>query len=539
MNKSCGLDSYKVVDVRSILKQPWQRLLYNLLEWGIDPLLRISEFNAIHARVHEMEREGGNFFQDALSVLDIHYDVREEELQQIPKEGALITVSNHPFGSIDGVILGAILSSVRPDVKLLVNYLLAQMERIKPWIISVDPFGGNKAAKTNIRPMKEALKQLRAEGVLGLFPAGAVSHLHFNPMCIKDSIWNPKLAMLVRHSNATVLPIYFEGHNSRFFQMAGLIHPAVRTALLLREACNKKHRKFRVRIGNPILPSKYKQFETDRLLISHLRLKTDILKDETESTRKSNKNFIKRSLNPHKPLIDPVPQSKLIREVKSLPEESRLVQQGELAVYVADADSIPFLLREIGRLREQTFRAVGEGTGSECDLDKFDPYYEHLFLWDETKQELAGAYRIGRVDYILKEYGPKGLYSSTLFKFKPELIAKLRMGLEMGRSFVVGAYQRKPASLSLIWRGIGAYLARAKDYKILFGPVSISSAYQPISRDLIVTFLKENNLDQEAASLVKPKRPVRSQSSRKGLSSKNEELPLSEITEDHRLAPPG
>lgn len=197
----------------------------------------------------------------------------------------------------------------------------------------------------------------------------------------------------------------------------------------------------------------------------------------------------------------------LSSEIEELREDSLLTQQGELDVYLAAAPELPRILPEIGRLREVSFRAVGEGTGSEVDLDQFDQHYQHLFLWDRQREQIAGAYRLAATDQVMKEFGPEGLYCSTLFEFEATFLEHLNPALELGRSFVVSDYQKSLSPLLALWKGIAAFVSRHPQYHRLFGPVSISQDYTPLSQNLIVKFLRENRWNKELGPLVKPLNP--------------------------------
>jgi len=293
----------------------------------------------------------------------------------------------------------------------------------------------------------------------------------------------------------------------------GMLHPRMRTVMLAREMIRKRNAQIAVKIGSPISSSKIQRYETDEELTQFLRLHTYILKNRPDPDIRKIKRFPKRIRLPkpaYKPIIDAVPVEKLEQDLKSLGPDAELAQHGSFTVYLAKRAQIPNIMREIGRLREITFREVGEGTGSACDLDTFDDHYFHIFMWNHESREVMGAYRMGLTDEILREHGKHGLYTTTLFKLKPELLEELNPAIELGRSFIRSEYQRKHASLSLIWRGIGEYVARNPRYSYLFGPVSITAEYNALSKDLIVQFLKDNNLHPEFSKMVKARKPHRS-----------------------------
>jgi len=302
--------------------------------------------------------------------------------------------------------------------------------------------------------------------------------------CIADPIWHKTVGGLVRRTRATVLTMFFDGHNSLAFQLSGLIHPKLRTALLPSELLKRCGSRVVVRIGRSIEPHKVSRYPDDRTLTSYLRFKTYMLKWRESPIRP---RFSPRTPEAAmQPVASAQPSHTLAAEVSRLPISALLAEQGKYQVFLADAAFIPSLLAEIGQLRERTFRAVGEGTGLACDLDRFDNHYQHLFLWNSVRQEVVGSYRLGKVDEILKKQGADGLYTNTLFKLKPGLLHRLGPALEMGRSFVRLEYQGQAIPLALIWRGIGEYLVRNPTYKVLFGPVSISKEYEGFSRRLMV-----------------------------------------------------
>lgn len=501
----------RLIDLESALPRDWMKAAWSGFRPLHEPFLKFEETNRAYERLLEFSKKPGTFFEHGLQTMDVTYEVTDEDRERIPTDGPLITVSNHPFGGIDGVVLGHLLTQVRGDVRIMANHLLGQIEPIKPWLIEVDPFGGEGAVKSNLAPMRQALKWMRGGGCLELFPSGTVSHLHARKRQVTDPQWVPNLGGLIRRSKATVIPVYFEGCNSSLFQALGLIHPRLRTVLLARELMNIRGRCLRLRVGNPISAGRLAKFQSDESMMGFLRLKTYILQNRELQARTSFRFNFRRRPTPHvEPIAPAVEQSLIDDDLRALPEEQALIEQGEFSVYYARAKQIPNILQEIGRLRELTFREVEEGTGLPIDLDQFDRNYIHLFLWNRDAREIVGAYRIGATDEILEKDGSRGLYTTTLFKFKPGVLRGLNPALELGRSFIIPKYQRRYACLSLIWRGIGAYVARNPRYKTLFGPVSISKEYQSLSKNLIMTYLKEHSFDPILANKVKAKKPPRS-----------------------------
>ncbi len=521
-------ENFKLIDLTREIKNPVLRAFYRFISPAADRLLGITALNRDYRRLLKSPPEE-DFFTSAMRVLGLSYAVAEEDLERIPKDGPIFVVGNHPFGGADGIVMGAIMSRARPDFMLLANSLLCHMEGIRPWMFPVNPFGGAKAQRENLQAMRKATEHLSAGGCLGTFPSGEVSAFHFKGRHVSDPKWNPHIARMVRKSKASVLPVFFHGRNSLFFQIAGIISPALRTGLLMRELVKRRDVITRLRIGNPIPFSKLEAFETDEAMIEFLRLGTYALHDMNDSVSGSRLN-LPRSPAPGKvqhPIIPAVAPALIKAEIESLPADALIAESNALKIFVFHGNELPHTLREIGRLREVTFRAVSEGTGKACDLDDFDNHYEHLVLYDSAASSVVGAYRLGLTDVILENLGKHGLYSSTLFRFRSGFFMKLNPAIELGRSFIRQEYQRKPACMPMLWKGITGFVARNPRYTKLFGPVSINPEYNAVSRKIILEFLKKNAIAGDLAPLVRAKNPPR----RMRLRGADMEMLLSALTD--------
>ncbi len=443
-----------------------------------------------------LQPTGQQLFEKLLEGLGVKCECAPGDLHRVPRRGAVVAVANHPFGMVEGVILGSLLLRVRPDVKFLANSMLSNVPGLGEYVFPVNTFGG--AARENWRSLRQSIDWVKKGGMLVVFPAGEVSSLRLPQLEITDSKWDDKVTRIIEMAGATALPMFFHGVNSAMFQVAGLVHPRLRTMLLPRELANKRGGKIRISIGRPIKPQSLIRLQREGAATDYLRQRTHLL----DIGRRVPKKAWRVGLKPAA-VIPPVRALSLRDEIDGLPVECKLVESGGYEVYSASADQIPNTLREIGRLREITFRQAGEGTGRSLDLDRFDRDYQHLFLWNTDSNEIAGAYRLAGTDVVPE------LYTSTLFRFRDGLLESMSPALELGRSFVRIEYQKSFAALLLLWKGIGRYVARNPRYRILFGPVSISREYSEASRALIVAYLQERCGNGDLARYVEPRRRFR------------------------------
>ncbi|MCW4445573.1 lysophospholipid acyltransferase family protein [Vibrio splendidus] len=442
------------------------------------------------------------FMHHTLSALNIDYSVSAGTTDNIPEQGPVVIVANHPLGAIEGVILADLVGSVRKDVKVLANELLKRLPELDDLFIGVDVFNSKESKRTNAKAIRDANRHLADGGLLIVFPAGEVSSYRKGAKTLTDIEWSKSVAKFVKRHQATTVPIFINGKNSELFYQAGRVHPLLRTALLGRELLNKQATTISISIGSSIPYSEIKSFEKEMDIVNYLRLNTYLMsQQDSPNTPIHAPSFDTQ-------VIAPIPPEVLAIEVGSLPEEMKLLEQGDFEVYCTPSQSIPNLMREIGRVREESFREVGEGSGLACDLDEYDLYYHQLFVWNKTKAELVGAYRLGMVDKLIAEHGLDKLYSRSLFNYNQEFIDTLDNSIELGRSVVSKPYQKSLNSLLLLWKGIAAFVYRHPQYTHLFGPVSISNDYSHNARLLIATTLSIHHYDEQKANLVSPSSPL-------------------------------
>ena len=490
-----------------------KKLLGKVVKKPAETVFGLDRLNRIYRAHFPTEMPPDSFADRALEVLHTTYDISDADRARIPRTGPVVLVANHPFGAIEGIIMASLLSKIRPDFKLMANYMLGRITPLRPLLLEVNPFGGRRATRANIKPMKEALAYVRGGGMLIIFPSGEVAHRNWKRKQVTDPKWSASIGRFIRRTGAPVLPVYFDGSNSRLFQIIGLFHKRLRTVMLPRELLNKANRNIPIRVGQLIDSDKLGAMTDDRDLIEYVRMRTFLLAGRSNmATPPPTAEELQRSGELDSDgIVAPQNPDDLRREIDALPVDRLFVKSGDYEVYCAQAEAIPRVLMEIGRLREVTFREVGEGTGQEIDLDRYDEYYLHLFIWNRAESELVGAYRLGPSDLIVASRGVKGLYTRSLYKYKDAMLDRIGPALELGRSFVSPKYQRNFAPLHLLWKGIGQYILRHPRYRCLFGPVSISARYHSVSMRLMVNFLKRYNFARELAKQIKPTKPLKMQ----------------------------
>jgi putative hemolysin len=438
----------------------------------------ILNFLFFQRRFEQFDREypsseGFDFVESALTFFDFQLRTRESERARIPATGKVVLVANHPIGSLDGLSLLHLIRQIRPDVKVVANNMLMQITRLHPVLLPVDNMGG-KTDRKHLLAIKEHLKN---ESALLIFPAGEVSR--FGAKGVRDPAWQSGFIKLASATKAPILPIFVGGRNSAFFYSLSVLAKPLSTAWLIREMFKQRHNKIDVRIGRVIPHEVYAANKIPAATLAGMF-----------------KQHVYRLAKNRKPIFDSVdtiasPESPvLIKREVSVCERLGKTPDGKL-ILLTTAEQSPCIMREIGRLREMTFRLVGEGSGAPRDMDIFDKTYDQLFLWDEGELEIVGAYRLGDARLLTEGGGVSALYTSTLFEFSSSMQCYFAQGLELGRSFVQPKYQTRNA-LDYLWYGIGAYVSKRPHIRYLFGPTSISRFYSPEAIARIAYFYSEN-----------------------------------------------
>ncbi|MCO5113603.1 MAG: lysophospholipid acyltransferase family protein [Bdellovibrionaceae bacterium] len=473
---------------------------------GVSELLRMYKDN-------EQEIAENGPWTTGIRLLNLSINVHPDQLNHIPAEGPLVIVSNHPFGGADGIVLSYLVEQRRKDLKVFVtNMLSEQLPAAKPYFLDVELYGDSHQHKArNQQAVSAAIDYVKNGGALVIFPAGTPAQAHTPFGEAEDLPWKTGAAKIIQESKAPVIPVFFEGQNSVFFQSVGIFFSrfkSARTLLLAKELLNKKNKEISVRIGSKIPFSNIENFSLHETL-KFLRARVHLLKHETQPRGPSQKAMAKfKSTIPYKlrkstkvhDIIEPIPTPKLNKFLTQYVEENPdalLIDSKKYKVFLLDGSktSESFLM-EIGRLREVTFRAAGEGSGKRCDLDEHDSIYHHLIVWNDQKQWISGSYRIGLTPYVLPKRGVRGFYCHPFFNLQESFFNKLGDAVELGRSFVRKEEQSQWI-LFFLWKGIAKFLLDNPNYKYLFGSVSISDEYSERSRVLMARYFYDKTVDDE------------------------------------------
>lgn len=464
-------------------------------------LLRFQKLNKLYSKLHT--KQGLEFVDEVINTLELKIEYDQNELKRIPAKGPVLVVANHPLGGLDGLLLLKMVSQIRSDVKILASQILKKVDPVSNYFIEINPFDNHlTGTESSFTGLKESVAHLKNGGVLCIFPAGETSTYDAYNV-VADKIWRYPVVKFIKKMDAPVVPVLFQSNNSRLFKIISKIHPALKNARLPSELFRKKYKNIKVRIGNPIKQADQEKFCDIYQFGRYLRAKTYGMATPVE-VRKFFNYSLKPATKPED-IIEPVSKDEIVREINAVRDDYMLFKLKEYNVFCVPTTLIPNILTEIGRLREITFRDVGEGSNLSLDIDEFDLYYHQMFIWDENDEKIVGAYRIGIGHEIMQQYGKRGFYLNSLFRLDDGMDETLKQALELGRSFVVKEYQRKPMPLFLLWKGILYFMLKNPENRYLLGPVSISNNYSKMSKELIIKFIMANHFDWRLAQKIRPR----------------------------------
>ncbi|QQM63382.1 lysophospholipid acyltransferase family protein [Pseudoalteromonas sp. LC2018020214] len=438
-----------------------------LVKKGLGYLLHEQEFITFGNTYPHLQ--GLEFVEQVLDELNFDTRYKPKQIEHIPNEGKLVIVANHPIGSLDALALIKVLSTVRQDLKVVANRMLMSVSAMHSLLLPVDNLSGmsKKQELSNIQ------NHLKGGGALLIFPAGEVSRL--GPTGIKDCKWNSGFLRMAKKANCPILPIFIKAKNSPLFYGTSMIYKPLASLLLVTEMFKQRKKSLEFEIGASIPPESY--------LIENLKDKEIVNLIRKQLYRLTTKKTL--PLKTQTPIA--VPECR--KDLKKAIEQCQLLGKTHDGMHIhlyQYVGSSP-IFRELGRLREIAFRAVGEGSGKRRDIDKYDMDYQHLVLWDPMQLELVGAYRLACAQQIIQKHGREGLYTDSLFSYTDAMTPYLHQGIELGRSFVQPKYWGRK-SLDYLWYGIGAFIKNYPQYRYLFGAVSVSNALPEQAKAMLVYY---------------------------------------------------
>ena len=469
MNNEISKSSFRIASFPS---RGLLRLILQITGPLIDRILGFRKLEKFYKQ-HQMQGlEKEDFVKKIISGLNVSCKIDTNFLYSIPKKGSIIIVSNHPYGGIEGIILADILSGIRKDVKFMSNSGLSLIKEMADFFLFTNPLKTHNYK--NISSIRACQEHLGNGGLLVLFPAGKVAHYRKDKKRITDGDWNRITAKLSKNMNISIMPIFISGSNSKLFHFLGKIYYRFRLLMLPRELMKMKNKTFSIHSGKILNSNQLKG--NSREITEFLRMGTYLNDPEFIYNRRSENKS-----NKLPDIISQTPFKLIKEELENLPEKQHLLDFKNYSVYYGYFNQLKNTTREITRLRELTFREMQEGSGKECDTDRFDKTYTHLFIVNNKEQEIIGAYRMGQIDRLLERGDIKDIYLSKMFNFKGEFFEKMKLGVEMGRSFLIPKEQKSLYGFFLLWRGIGEFMVRNPRYRYLYGTVSLSNIYDPRS----------------------------------------------------------
>ena len=480
-----------MISVENIIEQRLPRIA------GGRPAIRKTATALLKHLFHEHEfkqfakeypyLKGTDFVDKVLEYFEFSYQVNPLERERIPVDGSVVIAANHPIGSLDGLALLKAVGEIRSDVKVVANELLYAIEPLRSLLFPVNNMGGRNS-RENLKAIEQHLQD---GGALIIFPAGEVSRI--SPRGIRDGRWKNGFIKFAEKTHSPIVPVHINARNSLFFYAMSLLARPLSTLMLVDEMFKQTSGQCNLRIGHAVSSNALKE------LPLHAGGKSRLLRKHVYKLGKRGGRGELCFLPQMQTVAHPEDRQLLRKEIRSCQSLGKTRDGMEMVCYRYNGDSP--VMRELGRLRELSFRAVGEGTGKRRDIDRYDAYYQHILLWDDTALELVGAYRLMPVSEVTEE---QGIYSASLFDYSEDAKAMLSEGVELGRSFVQPAYWGKQG-LDYLWQGVGAWLAANPQVRYAFGPVSLSNALPNEAKSHIVSFYQTHYGMQEG--FVSPKRP--------------------------------
>lgn len=479
-----------MLDVETLVQSQTSRIrqlphwMLKPITYGLKKLFHQNEVNRTLERIGHLE--GFDFIEAVLEYFNVSYSIPAAEKLNIPPTGRVMIIANHPLGALDALSLLMLVKEVRPDVKIVANSLLSHIDQLSNVIVPVDNMNG-RSTKEHIKGIYSTLE---SEQALIIFPSGEVSRVR--PTGVKDTKWQKGFLKIAKKTQSPLLPVYIKARNSSLFYTVSMVSKPLAALLLPHEMFTKQSSIVGFRVGEKIPFKAFSEGVVDE------KQTLQLLKKHLYRIGKGKRGIFKTESC----IAHPEERGRLQKELKNCQSLGQTSDGKEILLYDAFKESV--IMREIGRLREMTFRKVEEGTGGRRDTDGFDMYYRHIIVWDASELEIAGAYRIGEGSKIMKKQGFNGFYANSLFEYLEKFTIYAESGIELGRSFVQPKYWGSRA-LDYLWQGVGAYLREHPEVQYMFGPVSLSRMYPKTALNMLVFFY--TFYFPAKKSLVKPRNP--------------------------------
>ena len=493
-----NLQPLGLLDINDFNKRNENFLLF------LNKFIKFKKISKIY-KAHSL-KDGLEFVDAILDELNISIEVTEKDLKNIPSSGAFITVSNFPMGGLEALMLAKIILSKRPDFKIGTSYIYHETVPLTEFTIPIDQKKSKKKEHKSIIS-KKIFHHIKENGAVGFFPAGRAATFNRDIKKIFDVKWDTSITKMIKIANVPVVPIYFDNVFRRVFYSLGKVHPFFQSFILQKEMLKKRNSVEKIRIGSPITVKEQNNFPDNQQYSRFLRARVYALGanapvDVNKFFR--YKKFFK--INKVEEIAPPQPQELIVSQINKAKKDYLLFSHRSFDIICAPTSVFPDVLTELGRLREITFREIGEGTNKSIDIDEYDLYFDQLVIWDNEAEKIVGSYRLGRGDDIVEQFSVDGFYINSLFKIKKEMLPILEQSIEMGRTFIAKDYQRKPLSLFMLWKGIFYFLLKNPQYRYLFGPVSISQDFSELTKNLIVNFFESHYFRPDLAKYIKPRK---------------------------------
>lgn len=481
-----------------------------VLQSAIEKVVGIDQLNSMLADLGPPWPDAEELVENLFERLNIRWKLENPEVFERLDDRPKVFVANHPYGLPDAFALFQLLTRYRTNIRIFANKLLAATQLDEPRLLFVDPFGSVESRGQTRKSIAEAIRHLRSGGDLALFPGRICSHLKTSDWTISDSEWTDQIRRFVEVSGGELVPLYISGRNSMLFNLSGLVHPRIRTYMLLREFMRGGH-DFTFRVGEPVTAAQLQKVSRSMSAGNFARSMVYALKTGSPGLPDLPQLVQPELRTPEEEIAiarNPVAISGE-RVKRLLDGEELLLRQNGFSIYQVGTGASDALLDIICEVRFRAYASETSLSDPSQLRDKYDDFYQHLLLWDEAEQTVAGVYRYVLPDLAKRPPTADNLVTSSIFNLSPDFEKLLPKAMELGRAAILPEYQRGFSPLMLLWRGFLEIPNRDKRIQYLFGPVTMGKKFNPVSRELVRRFIMSNCRDDAMEGFVKPKTALR------------------------------